>query len=206
MVGVSVRVAAMVAALMVAGTAAACGGNSNSSGEGASQADELFAKELDQPDGFGLASPNFAAGAALSGRFTCDGTDISPALIIEGVPEGTRELALVMDDPGGKIEDETRTVVHWIVTGLPPDTVGLPEDSVPEDASVARNGDGVPRYEGPCPSPGDAPHTYRFTLYALSATTSDDLDANVGSEALDAILERATARTTLSATYRRNPS
>ncbi|MFN0027385.1 MAG: YbhB/YbcL family Raf kinase inhibitor-like protein [Acidimicrobiales bacterium] len=202
----SVRVATMVAALMAVGTAAACGGNSNSSGEGAAQADKLFAKELDQAEGFRLSSPNFADGEALPGRFTCDGTDISPALLFEGVPEGTRELAIVMEDPEAKIEGKARTVVHWIVTGLVPDTVGLPEDSVPEAAHVARNGDGVPRYEGPCPAEGDPPRTYRFTLYAMSGTTGSELDANAAPEALDAIAEMATARTTLSVTYRRNPS
>ncbi len=196
----------MAAALMVVGTAAACGGNSNSSGEGASQADALFAQELDAADGFRLSSPNFADGDALPRRFTCDGTDISPALIIEGVPEGTKELAIVMDDPEAKIEGKRRTVVHWIVTGLASDTVGLPEDSVPDDAHVPRNGDGVPRYEGPCPPTDDAAHTYRFTLYALSGATADDLDANAAPEALDAIADVATAKTTLSATYRRNPS
>lgn len=205
MVSVRVRLATLATALVVGLASAACGGG-DTSPNGADQADELAAKELQAVEGFGLFSPNFRDGQEIPRLFTCDGTDISPALIFEGVPEGTMELALVVDEPAGVGSNDDRTIVHWIVTGLAPDTVGLAEDRVPEGAAVARNADGVPRYEGPCPPEGDPAHSYRLTLYALDRVIDKDLDAGAAPTALDAIAARATAKTTLTATYQRNSS
>ena len=105
-----------------------------------------------------ISSPEFAQGARIPARFTCDGNNINPALRIENVPAGTKTLALILEDPdapGG-------TWVHWVVYDIPV-TIGINEDSVP--GTQGRNDYGVIRYRGPCPPSGT--HRYVFTLYAL---------------------------------------
>ena len=113
-----------------------------------------------------LSSPAFADGEAIPARYTCTGDDISPALQWRGVPESSRSLALIMDDP----DAPGKTWVHWVVYNLPPDSTGLPEaihadDDLPGDAVHGRNSWGRNDYGGPCPPSGT--HRYFFKLYAL---------------------------------------
>ena len=114
---------------------------------------------------FTLSSPAFADGAGIPVRHTCDGQDLSPRLTWSGTPRGTRSLALVMDDP-----DAPRgTFTHWVVHDLPADLTELGEDATL--GTQGRNSFGRRGYGGPCPPPGDEPHRYRFTLYALDVPT-----------------------------------
>ena len=87
------------------------------------------------------------------------------------MPDDARELALIVDDPdapGG-------TFVHWVLFKLAPDDDALAEGEVPAGALQAENSAGKAAYAGPCPPPGDDPHHYDFTLYALrSALTEKD--------------------------------
>lgn len=177
----------------------ACGGEDGGSARASAEADALFATELASPANFALSSPNFTDGGALPARFSCDGTEISPALRVAGVPEGTAELSVVMDDP----DAEGGTFVHWIVTGMAPTSAGLAEDLVPADASQANNSDGRPRYQGACPPKESAAHTYRITVYALNEATGSSLEGKAAAEALGTIAERATAKSSLSVTYQR---
>jgi len=39
----------------------------------------------------------------MPGKFTCQGEDINPGLIIEDIPEGAESLALIVDDPDAPI-------------------------------------------------------------------------------------------------------
>jgi Raf kinase inhibitor-like YbhB/YbcL family protein len=110
---------------------------------------------------FTLSSPDFADGADIPLRHTCDGGDVAPRLTWKGLPAGTRSLALIMDDP-----DAPRgTFTHWVVCDIPADAAELGEGSTL--GSQGRNSFGRSGYGGPCPPPGDDPHRYRFTLYAL---------------------------------------
>jgi Raf kinase inhibitor-like YbhB/YbcL family protein len=189
------RSAGPAAALLLA----ACGATT-SADRGDEEADALAAKDIPAgADGFAVSSVNFEDGAPLPARFTCDATDISPALTIDGVPDGTAELAIVVDDP----DAADGTYVHWIVGGLAPTTGALAEDLVPEDAVQARNSDGGSSYRGPCPPEGDPAHTYRFTVYALDAEVADDIENADASDALELITEHATAKAVLTATYQR---
>src|SRR4051812_4009309 len=70
-----------------------------------------------------LTSPAFAEGGRLPAAYTCDGAGISPPLAWGAVPQGTRTLALIVDDPdapGGPW-------VHWVLYDLPPSTRALPQ-------------------------------------------------------------------------------
>jgi Raf kinase inhibitor-like YbhB/YbcL family protein len=121
---------------------------------------------------FRLTSPSFAHDEELPLRHTADGGDLSPPLEWTGVPEGTRELILVCDDP----DADAGVFTHWIVYGIAPDEKGLPE-GVPTDALVDEpvslvqglNEFDVDGYTGPSIDEDRGPHRYFFRLFALDA-------------------------------------
>lgn len=130
-----------------------------------------------------LETSAFPPGGDIPVRFTCDGSDDSPALEWTEPPAGTQSFTLVADDP-----DAPRgTWVHWVLYDLPARARELPE-AVPPDkelASGARQGRNDFRkigYGGPCPPPGPA-HRYYFRLFALdralglkSGATRNEID------------------------------
>src|SRR5688500_10145965 len=96
---------------------------------------------------FKISSPAFANGSDIPVRHTCDGNDLSPQIAWSDVPEGTRSLALIVDDP-----DAPRgTFTHWVLYDIPPDTNGLGEGATLGIAG--RNSFGRSGYGGPCPPP-----------------------------------------------------
>ncbi len=108
-----------------------------------------------------ISSPAFKNGELIPSKFTCDGTDVSPALTISNVPPEAKSLALIMDDPdapGGMW-------VHWVVWGIDPKTREIAENSVPRGARQGMNDFRKTPYGGPCPPSGT--HRYFFKLYAL---------------------------------------
>ncbi len=116
---------------------------------------------------FELKSDAVSHGGDIPRKYTCDGSDISPALSWGEPPAGTQSIALITDDPdapGG-------TWVHWVLYDLPTSVRELSEN-VPKDQELknsARQGRNDFRkigYGGPCPPPG-RPHRYFFKLYAL---------------------------------------
>ena len=118
---------------------------------------------------FALRSTAFSNGGQIGTRYTCDGADISPALMWEGVPDGTQSLALIADDPDAPMG----TWTHWTVWNIPGRATLLPEDSAKVELldNGARQGKNDFKrigYGGPCPPPGK-PHRYFFKLYALDA-------------------------------------
>lgn len=104
-----------------------------------------------------LMTPAFTPGADIPAKYTCDGSDMSPALSWNAPPESTLSLALILEDPdapGG-------TWVHWVLYDLPPTARELPADvppdgTLPSGARQGRNDFGRIGYGGPCPPPG--PH------------------------------------------------
>lgn len=119
-----------------------------------------------------LKSDAFLHGEAIPSVYTCEGEDISPALTWEGVPEGTRSLALIVHDPDvPSPENPKRIWVHWVLYNLPPDLTGLPRgldpSALPAGALEGINDWNLTGYGGPCPPKGK--HRYFHTLYALDA-------------------------------------
>jgi hypothetical protein len=139
------------------------------------------------PEGIEVTSSAFAADEEIPAVFSCAGRNISPPLEWTGMPDDTREVALVVDDP-----DAPRgTFTHWILFGLPTSTSFLDEDSVPAGAKQAQNSAGRAEYAGPCPPSGT--HHYRFTVYALDGPL-DLSDGAATGDVLDAISEHAVAQ------------
>lgn len=114
-----------------------------------------------------LTSPDFDPGETIPKRFTCDGQNVSPAFRWTGVPEGTKELLLVCDDP----DAPDGVFHHWAAFNIAPDRdflhAGFGAESLEPGFRQAVNDFGKPGYGGPCPPKGDKPHAYHFRLSAL---------------------------------------
>lgn len=122
-----------------------------------------------------ISSPAFSDGGSIPAKFTCEGSDISPALAWSGVPDGSKSLVLIVDDPDAPDPAAPkRTWVHWVLYDLPPDATGLPEavaeDALPPGTKGGLNDWKRTGYGGPCPPIGR--HRYFFKLYALDTTLS----------------------------------
>jgi Raf kinase inhibitor-like YbhB/YbcL family protein len=120
-----------------------------------------------------LSSSAFKPGGKIPAKYSCEGDDISPPLSIAGAPEGTKSLALILDDPDAPDPKAPKRVwVHWVVYNLPPDTDSLPEDAsragLPKGAASGVNDSKQASYNGPCPPIGR--HRYFHKLYALDIT------------------------------------
>ncbi len=126
-----------------------------------------------------IASPAFKHNGSIPEKYTCNGADVNPPLVIEGVPPGAKSLALIVDDP-----DAPRgTWVHWVVWGMDPKTREIRENSVPAGAKQGMNDFRKRNYGGPCPPSGT--HRYFFKLYAL------DTAPDPGPDTTKAVLESA---------------
>lgn len=136
-------------------------------------------KEAKMVDAFRLTSSVFENNGSIPAKFTCDGMDINPPLVIQGAPARAKSLALIVDDP-----DAPRGIwVHWVVWNFDPKTTEIREDSVPKGAAQGMNDFRKHNYGGPCPPSGT--HRYFFKLYAL------DAQLTIGANSDKAALEKA---------------
>ena len=82
-----------------------------------------------------LTSSAFKEGEMIPSKYTCDGEDISPPLKWESVPNNTKSIAIITDDPDAPMG----TWVHWVLYDMPAETRELPEgmakDETLEDGS-----------------------------------------------------------------------
>lgn len=125
-----------------------------------------------------ITSQSFIHESMIPVEFTCEGLGQSPKLSFKNVPDKTRSLALIMDDP-----DAPNGFVHWLVWNIDIKTGDLPKNasaSMGSQLVQGTNSAGNVGYKGPCPPSGT--HRYYFKLYALDtelklppSTTKDNL-------------------------------
>ena len=109
-----------------------------------------------------LTSPAFDNDGKIPCKYTCDGENMSPPLIISDVPPEAKSLVLILDEP--EPPKGASAIDHWLVFDIPPGDQYVPEGEAPE-GTIGTIAAGQVSYRGPCPSEGE--HRYRFQLYAL---------------------------------------
>ncbi|MFP4563612.1 MAG: YbhB/YbcL family Raf kinase inhibitor-like protein [Spirochaetia bacterium] len=119
-----------------------------------------------------ITSTEFREGEPIPSKYSCDGQDISPPLAWKDIPEGTKSLALIADDP----DAPGKTWVHWVVYDIPPTVNGFSESVAASEKLEGGGTQGVNDfkrigYGGPCPPSGE--HRYYFKLYALDRVLNE---------------------------------
>ncbi len=152
-----------------------------------------------------LTSPSFEHQGPIPGKFTCDGENISPELQWSGLPQGTRSLALIVDDPDAPDPANPKmTWVHWVLYNIDPTANRLPEgvkeSELPKGTLQGFNDWKKTGYGGPCPPIGE--HRYFHKLYALD-TVLADLNRPTKASLEKAMEGHILSKTELIAIYRR---
>jgi Raf kinase inhibitor-like YbhB/YbcL family protein len=130
-----------------------------------------------------LSSPEFKNNESIPEKFTCDGSNINPVLVIEEIPPATVSLALVLDDPDSARGD----FIHWVLFNLPV-TNRIEKNGA--QGTPGKNDFGRLGYGGPCP--GKGLHHYNFRVYALDTlldlpkgSTADEVEYAMMNHILD---------------------
>ena len=108
-----------------------------------------------------------------------------PPLTVSGTPDGTKSLALIMDDPDA-MGAVGKVWVHWVAWNIEPNTEleNLTTEGMTDFGEVGYGG----------PAPPDKRHTYVFKLYALDGIldlSSESTKADVEKAMEGHILEQA---------------
>ena len=186
----SLRMAPVLA--LVALSSCGASTHKNDPTEGGARVDSATVTKLQ------LMSSAFGDGQPIPVRYTCDGADQTPPLSWGEPPPGTKNFALVVDDP----DAPNGTFRHWGVYDIPASARSI-GGSEPTGTEVSNNF-GKRGYGGPCPPKGHGPHHYHFKLFALNV---ERLDLAPGSGIADVENEAAShaiAQGELVGTYERH--
>jgi hypothetical protein len=144
-----------------------------------------------------LTSSGFSDGGEMPLELGYKNGNETPALSINGIPEGTKSLALIMDDPDA-MGAVGKVWVHWVVWNIDP-TKPFITGNIQESKFVEGMTDfGEVGYGGPAPP--DKRHTYIFKLYALD-TKLDLPDKSTKADVEKAMEGHIMDQATLKGTY-----
>ncbi len=132
-------------------------------------------------DKFTLKSSDVKPGGTLTEQqvfngFGCSGANVSPELSWSNAPKDTKSFVVMVYDPDAPTGSGWW---HWVVFDIPASATELPQGAgsgkapLPEGAVQGRTDFGAPGFGGACPPPGDKPHRYVFTVYALKTDKID---------------------------------
>ncbi|MGB7213024.1 MAG: YbhB/YbcL family Raf kinase inhibitor-like protein [Gemmatimonadales bacterium] len=142
----------------------------------------LSRAEAQTTPAFTLTSSDVQQGRMLSSAqvfsgMGCTGRNVSPALAWQGAPTGTKSFAVTMYDPDAPTGSGWW---HWVLYNIRPTVTSLPAGAgeagkahLADGAAQGNTDFGIPGYGGACPPPGDPPHHYHITIYALDVDTLD---------------------------------
>ena len=114
-----------------------------------------------------ITSTAFAEGSVIPAKYTCDGENVSPPIDVGSIPEQTKCLAVIVDDPDAPI----RPWLHWMAWDIQT-TKHIKEGRIME--AEGKYDFGENKYSGPCPISGI--HKYYFKVYALDAVLNLPVD------------------------------
>ena len=106
-----------------------------------------------------IESLAFVHNGYIPSKYTCDGENISPPLTINELPEKTKTLAIIAEDP----DAPNGTFDHWVVWNITPKQE-IPEN-MKKEGTEGKNGKQKNGYHAPCPPSGV--HRYFFKVFAL---------------------------------------
>lgn len=130
----------------------------------------LALDRVSQAASFGIRSPAFQDGQALSSRFSAYHEGLSPPLAWDAVPKAVTYVIIAEDPDSTPI----KPFVHWVAWNIPASVTSLPEGvqvqprlTDPEGVLQGATSRGSVGYYGPRPPVGDPPHHYHFQVLAL---------------------------------------
>lgn len=150
-----------------------------------------------------LTSSAFMPQGEIPAKYTCEGPNSSPPLLLSDVPVGTQSLALIVEDPDvPKALKPDEIFDHWVMFNLTPTTTEIAEGEKP--GIEGNNSRGTTGYIGPCPPKEYEPsrHRYIFTLYALKTELPLAQGASK-QEVLEAMEGNIITKTELVGTYKK---
>ena len=118
-----------------------------------------------------IESSAFQNGSEIPRKYGYKKDNINPPISIKEIPDETKSLALIMDDPDA-MGAVGKVWVHWVVWNIDPKTNEIKENSIPSNSIQGKTDFGEIAYGGPAPP--DKEHTYVFKLYALDDKLSLD--------------------------------
>lgn len=136
----------------------------------------IFSYTASAAEAFTLSSTDILHDRPLSARqvfngFGCRGENVSPQLSWAHAPKGTKSFAITAYDPNAPTGSGWW---HWTVVNIPANVYALASGAgnknhsqLPPSAVQGRNDFGYAGFGGACPPPGDKPHPYQFTVWAL---------------------------------------
>ncbi|MFP3871248.1 MAG: YbhB/YbcL family Raf kinase inhibitor-like protein [Syntrophobacteria bacterium] len=153
-----------------------------------------------------IKSSAFPPDGEIPVRYTCDGDDISPPLEWSDLPEATRSIVLIVDDPDAPDPAAPKmTWVHMVLYNIPPTVTALAEGlnpgNLPQGAKEGLNDWKRTGYGGPCPPIGR--HRYFHKLYALDVMLPD-LGTPTKAELEEAMEGHILGKAELVGTYQRS--
>ena len=81
-----------------------------------------------------LESYTFENGKVIPRKYGYKIENLSPPLQISEVPEGTKSLVLIMDDPDAMVA-VGKVWVHWVLWNISPNTKEIHENTIPKDST-----------------------------------------------------------------------
>jgi len=129
-----------------------------------------------------ISSAAFENNSLIPSKYTCEGQGINPPLEFRDVPEDTKSLALIVDDPDAPM----KKWIHWTIWNIDAKTTQIPQNSFPKGAVEGITSFGRTGYGGPCPPSGT--HRYFFKLFALDKML--DLSPNSYVRDIESTIER----------------
>lgn len=121
-----------------------------------------------------FTSPAFKNNEQIPTRYTCDGENIHPPLLIGDPPGKVKSYCLIMEDLDALEGNWNR--LHWTMWNIHPHTTSIKAGKVPDGVVQGKTSGGAYHYIGPCPPKGV--HRYRFMLFALDTKLDVDVDSN----------------------------
>lgn len=102
-------------------------------------------------------------------KYTCEGLNVSPPISLSNIPEETKSIAVIVDDPDAPIRPWT----HWLIWNV------TPVKQIREGSAQGKQGMNdfrLNKYSGPCPPSGT--HRYFFKVYALDTLLNIPVTTN----------------------------